>query len=74
MKQPKIKITDTNGKNWGHRKIISMNWNNIGVLWLITVDFMESGNSNDFATFYDYDNTSEFTNIHGNLKGIIIVD
>ena len=26
MKQPKIKITDTYGKDWGYKKIMSMNW------------------------------------------------
>jgi hypothetical protein len=72
MKQPKIKITDTNGKDWGYKKVMSMNWDNDGRLWVVNVDFMESGNSNEFSPFYNY--TGEFTNVHGNLKGEIVFD
>lgn len=72
MKQPKIKITDTNGKDWGYKKVMSMHWDNDGRLWVVNVDFMESGNSNEFSPFYNY--TGEFTNVHGNLKGEIVFD
>lgn len=43
---------------------MSMHWNINGKLYLIMVDFMESGS--DFSAFYNY--TGEFINRHGNLK------
>jgi len=70
-KQPMMKITDTNGKDWGFKKVMSMNWDNDGKLWSVLIDFMENGNSNDFSPFYNY--TGEFINQHGNLKGKIIL-
>ena len=65
MKQLKVKVLDTNGsKDWGYKKVMSMHWNINGKLYLIMVDFMESGS--DFSAFYNY--TGEFINRHGNLK------
>lgn len=72
MKQLKIKITDVNGKDWGYKKIMSMSWDNQGNLYMIMVNFMESDIASNFAPFYDYNNTGEFTNNAGNLKGKII--
>ena len=71
MKQPKIKITDTNGKDLGCKKVMSMNWDSDGRLWVVSVDFMEDGNSNEFLPFYNY--TGEFVDVHGNLKGEILL-
>jgi hypothetical protein len=39
-------------------------------VWLVKVNFMESGS--EFSPFYNY--TGEFTNVHGNLKGEIVFD
>jgi hypothetical protein len=72
MNQPKINIVDKHGKTYGPKNVISLNWNNDGHLWMILVDFMGSKSSDDFSPFYDYDNTGEFVNVHGNLKGTII--
>lgn len=72
MKQLKIKITDTNGKDWGYKKVMSMNQDNYGRLYMVIIDFMEFGNSNEFSPFYNY--TGEFINVHGNLKGKIVFD
>ena len=78
MKQLKLKITDLNGKHWGDKKIMSMNWDDDGKVWMIDVDFMETGNSNDFTPFYYYgvnkNHSGEFLNLGGNLKGEIIPD
>jgi hypothetical protein len=72
MKQPKMKITDINGKDWGCKKVISMNWDDGGNIWMVTIDFMDNGNSNDFAHLYNY--TGELVDAHGNLKGEIVFD
>jgi len=72
MKQPKVKVTDINGKEWGFKKVTSMNWDHLGNLWMISVDFMETGISGEMSPFYDYDRTGEFVNRHGNLKAKLI--
>jgi hypothetical protein len=72
MKQPKMKVTDSNGKDWGCKKVMSMNWDNVGKLWVVSIDFIESGLSYEFISFYNH--SGEFKNVHGNLKGEIVVD
>lgn len=67
-----MRVTDTNGRDWGLKKIMSMNWDSDGLLWIVKVDFMESGNSNDFSAFYNH--TGEFISIHGNLIGELVYD
>lgn len=67
MKQLNIRIVDINGKDWGMKSIVSLNWNLQGDLWSIQVDFM--GNHQDLLIMYDYDGLGEFKNTHGNLIG-----
>ena len=70
MKQPKMRIKDLNGKDWGDRKVISMHWNN-SLLWLIIVDFMDDGNSNAYLAFYIKDKgkyISENDNLIGEMS------
>jgi hypothetical protein len=38
MKQPNIKI-ECNGKNWGIKKVLSINWNHYGFIESIFVQF-----------------------------------
>lgn len=70
MKQPKIRIKDLNGKDWGDKKVVSMHWKD-SLLWLIVVDFMDDGNSNDYLAFYIKDSgkyISENDNLIGELS------
>lgn len=70
MKQPKMRIKDLNGKDWGDKKVISMHWKD-SLLWLIVVDFMDNGNSNDYLAFYIKDKgkyISENDNLIGELS------
>ncbi len=72
--QPKIKITDVvDGKEWGFKNIMSMNWDNNNKLNCITVDFMEDGNSNEFLPLYN-NGGGEFISVHRNLKGEFTFD
>jgi hypothetical protein len=70
MKQPKMKIIDIHGKEWGEKNVRSINWDHSGNLWVVNVDFMGDDNSNGFLPFYNY--TGEFVSVHGNLKGELI--
>lgn len=72
MKQPIMRVTDIHGNDFGYKKIMKMSWDNDGHLWCVSIDFMDSGNSNEFSPFYNY--TGEFVNNHGNLKGEIVYD
>jgi hypothetical protein len=67
MKQPKIRITDVHGTNFGIKNVTSVGWNIDGGLVEIKVDFM--GNYYDLMAMYDIDCTGIFTNNPGNLKG-----
>jgi hypothetical protein len=66
MKQPKIKITDIHGKDWGIKKVKTLHWNLDGKLNTIQVDFSRT------MDMYDLDDEGVFTNPHGNMKGVII--
>ena len=66
MKQPKIKITDIHGQDWGIKKVKTLHWNLEGKLNTIQVDFTET------MGMYDLDDEGVFTNTHGNLKGVLI--
>ena len=66
MKQPKIKITDIHGKDWGVKNVKTLHWNLDGKLNTIQVDFTET------MDMYDIDDKGVFTNTHGNMKGVII--
>lgn len=69
MKQPKMRIKDLNGKDWGDKKVISLHWSN-SLLWIIIVDFMDDGNSSDYLAFYIKDRgkyISENENLIGEL-------
>ena len=68
MKQPKIKITDSHGQDWGIKKVKTLHWNLEGKLNTIQVDF--SGTMD----MYDLDDEGVFTNTHGNLKGVLICE
>jgi hypothetical protein len=72
MEQPKIHITDIHGKDWGVKKVMSCNWDEDETLWVISLNFMGTGNSNDYAPFYDYERDGEFKNSHGNLIGKLV--
>ena len=74
MKQPKMEITDINGKHWGQKKIMSLNWSSDGKLVSAGVNFMNFRHSSDLAIFYDYIGNGEFINTHKNLKGTIIFE
>lgn len=67
MKQPTIKVTDIHGKDLGTKKVMSVEWKADGEIWMVLIDFMESGNSKDYSAYFKQEN--EFRNIHGNLKG-----
>ena len=70
MKQPKMRIKDLNGKDWGDKKVTSMHWNN-SLLWIIIVDFMDDGDSSGHLAFYIKDNgkyISENENLIGELS------
>lgn len=69
MIQPKMRVIDTNGKDWGYKPVMSMNWDSNGRLWMVSIDFIESGNSNEFLPLYNH--PFGFANYHGNLKGEI---
>ena len=66
MKQPKIKITDIHGQDWGIKKVKTIHWNIEDKLNTIEVEF--SGT----MTMYDLDDEGVFTNPQGNMKGVII--
>jgi len=70
MKQPKIKITDKTGKDWGLKNIVALHWNARGEIWVISVDFMGNG-SNDFSCFYLSDDGITYANSFGNLFGTL---
>ena len=72
MKQPKVHITDINGKDFGIKNVTELNWDNYGYLHSITVDFM--GDGTDLMVMLDYKETEIYTNLHGNLKGELIYD
>lgn len=72
MKQPKMRVTSTQGKDWGYKRVVSMHWDNNERLWLVNIDFMESGNSNDFLSLYNH--TGEFISSQGNLKGELVFE
>tara|TARA_R110000744_G_scaffold372550_1_gene484223 strand:+ start:677 stop:898 length:222 start_codon:yes stop_codon:yes gene_type:complete len=69
MKQLKIKVTESNGKDWGYKNVMSMNWYKDGKLNMVSVDFMNSGKSSEYSIFYNYEGT--LRNNHGNLSGEI---
>lgn len=71
MKQPFMLVTDNQGNDYGLKKVMLIRFDDNGILCMVSIDFMESGNSNDFSPFYNKGD-GEFTNIHGNLKGKII--
>lgn len=39
MKQPRMRVTDIYGKDYGYKKIMEMAWDNEGNLWFVTIDF-----------------------------------
>lgn len=69
MKQPKMRIKDLNGKDWGDKKVTSMHWKD-SLLWCIIVDFMDDGNSNDYLAFYIKDK-GKYISENDNLIGEI---
>ncbi len=72
MKQPKIRIVDINGTDFGIKHIVALSWNRDGVLSFVQVDFM--GEHRDLLSMYSIDGNPEFINSHGNLIGSIIWD
>ena len=69
MKQPELEITDLNGKSIGKKTVMSLHWDGMGRLWVVTVDFMREGIGD--LTFYLEDN-GEYISINKNLKGTLI--
>jgi len=53
------------------KKVTNIGWNPDGELVEITVDFM--GEYRDLMVMYDINCTGSFTNVHGNLKGELIL-
>lgn len=82
MNRPIMEIKDIHGNIFGEKKVISINWDDRDVIWAVEVDFMgkvdskTTNNSNDFVTFYNYNeknvNPLEYKNNHGNLIGTLI--
>jgi|APGre2960657404_1045060.scaffolds.fasta_scaffold46017_4 penicillin V acylase-like amidase (Ntn superfamily) len=67
MKQPKTKITDIHGTDWGIKKVKTLHWNIEDKLNTIEVEF-----ASGTMTMYDLDDEGVFTNPQGNMKGVII--
>ncbi len=68
MKQLEIHITDTNGKDWGNKKITLLNWQR-GEIRYIEVDWYEIDRDN-MSMYLEAD--GYFKNTHQNLIGKII--
>jgi len=69
MEQLNIHIQENNGKDWGIKKIVSINWSH-GRIYNISIDWYD--NEIDSIPMWDYNGTGEFVNSHGNLIGKII--
>ena len=64
MKQPRIRIESTDGEMMGDWDVFSVTWDKNGKITHINVDM--------FGLMIDQRQIGLFTNIHGNLKGILI--
>ena len=69
MKQPKIHITDINGKDWGVFDIMQLNWQNDKINSVL-VNWYKSKTNSDYMSMYLYDN--KFKNSHKNLIGELL--
>ena len=58
MKQPKIKI-ECNGKDWGIKKIMGINWNRNGLIESVFVQFenVSIPSCSDFQMYAEYDSS-----------------
>jgi hypothetical protein len=65
MKQPRIRIKDTHGKDYGEKPVTAIHWNNDGEIISITVNFM--GSDMYPMVMIPDGNSSSFKNVKGNL-------
>ena len=73
MKQPKMKIVDNKGNDFGIKKVMSLEWDRQGRLLFVIIDYFDNNDSCEFPVFVD-NNGNGFINQHGNLKGELIFE
>lgn len=82
MNRPIMEVKDIHGNIFGKKRVISVDWDERDIIWAVKVDFMGDinsktiGDSNNFVTFYNYNERDvtplEYKNTSGNLIGTLI--